>query len=144
MTIPNSRPIYTLPTYLYQGMVSNADAYGNKDGVTTLQDLHQFGSILGFYANAYGQAAKETTDPQYRQVYQQVATMLTRDWYVTGNLVENYGRFANASKANQGRDGITAQDVTQFAVRDRDGETISEADFRSPNPYLGPPAALQP
>jgi hypothetical protein len=130
----NSRPpVYTLPTQVYQDMVRNADAYGNRSGKADAVEIQQFGNILGYYAQAYGQAFQQTKDP----IYKQVSDMLMRDWYATTVIAENYGRFANASTPNQKNTGIGVQDVTQVAIRDRDANTISNEDFTTSNPYLG-------
>lgn len=137
MTFPNNsynfqpRPIYTLPTQNYDDINRNADAYGNRDGITSQAEIQQFGNILGYYAQAYGQAYTQTKAP----VYKQVADMLTRDWYVSGVITQNFNRFSNASNTHPNTIGITRQDIYQFAARDRDVNTISTADLTTTTPY---------
>jgi hypothetical protein len=129
----NRQPIYTLPTQVYQDLVRNADAYGNKDGKADTGEVQQFGKIIGFYAQAYGQAFEQTKAP----IYKQVADMLMRDWYATSVMTQNYNRFAGASTPQQPVRGISVQDVAQVAIRDRDAGSISDVDFTTQNPYTG-------
>jgi hypothetical protein len=128
----NRQPIYTLPTQVYQDLVRNVDAYGNKDGKADTGEVKQFGQILGFYAQAYGQAFEQTKAP----IYKQVADMLMRDWYAISVMTQNYGRFAGASSPQQPVNGISVQDVAQVAIRDRDAGSISDVDFTTQNPYM--------